>query len=245
MNTQPNDVPKVIERLRALEASALRTDGVVCFARLYRNVTEAVDAELARSSFADPRFLARLDVVFAELFFTALTAFGRDPASAPSAWAPLFAARARRGIAPLQFAFAGMNAHINRDLPVALVTASEELGVELRSGSPQHADYELVNGLLARVEQRVKDSYLTGPVATLDRILHRFNRIDDVIAMWDVQRAREAAWANAEALWTLRADDGLRSEFVRALARMVGFAGRGLLVPADTLLRKLARAVRR
>src|SRR6266508_4512311 len=201
MNTQPNDVPKVIERLRALEASALRTDGVVCFARLYRSVTEAVDAELARSSFADPRFLARLDVVFAELFFTALTAFGRDPASAPSAWAPLFAARARRGIAPLQFAFAGMNAHINRDLPVALVT-----------------------GLLARVEQRVKDSYLTGPVATLDRILHRFNRIDDVIAMWDVQRAREAAWANAEALWTLRADEGLRSEFVRALDRMVGFA---------------------
>ncbi len=63
--------------------------------------------------------------------------------------------------------------------------------------------------------------------------------------MWDVQRAREAAWANAEALWTLRADEGLRSEFVRALDRMVGFAGRGLLVPADTLLRKLARAVRR
>jgi hypothetical protein len=241
----PTTVPEVIAQLRTVEASARRTDGVVCFARLYREVTEAVSADLARSSFADPPFLERLDVVFANLFFSAFETYRSDPVSAPSAWKPLFAARSRRGIAPLQFAFAGMNAHINRDLPVALVAACEELGVELQSGSPQHEDFEVVNGLLVRIEARVKASYLTGPVATLDRILHRFDRIDDVVAMWQVRRAREAAWTNAEALWTLRGEAGLRLEFVSALDRMVGFAGRGLLLPADTLLRRVVRALRR
>jgi hypothetical protein len=155
-----------------VEASARPTDGVVCFARLYRQVTESVSAELERTAFANPPFLERLDIMFANLFFAALEAHERDPARAPSAWAPLFSARSRRGIAPLQFALAGMNAHINGDLPVALVATCEEHGVELRAGSPEHADFGLVNTLLARVEAQVKASYLTGPVATIDRILH-------------------------------------------------------------------------
>ena len=32
------------------------------------------------------------------------------------------------GTAPIQFALAGMNAHINRDLPLALVETCDELG---------------------------------------------------------------------------------------------------------------------
>jgi hypothetical protein len=95
------------------------------------------------------------------------------------------------------------------------------------------------------VEERIKATYVTGPVAVLDGILHRFNRIDDVVAMWDVRRARDAAWTNAEALWALRGDEGLRAEFLRVLERMVGLAGRGLLLPADTLLRRFARTLRR
>jgi hypothetical protein len=55
-------------------------------ARLYRQVTEGVDSELAARSFADNRFLERLDVCFAGLFFSALDAYERVPASAPSAW---------------------------------------------------------------------------------------------------------------------------------------------------------------
>jgi hypothetical protein len=62
-----------------------------------------------------------------------------------------------------------------------------------------------------------------------------------VIAMWDIRRARDAAWCNGEALWALRADTRLRSEFLETLDHTVGFAGRGLLVPADTVLRRLSR----
>ena len=58
---------------------------------------------------------------------------------------PLFTQRSKKGVAPLQFALAGMNAHINRDLPVALVATCRELGIELRDGSPEQADYVQVN----------------------------------------------------------------------------------------------------
>ena len=238
-------VAEAIARIRAIETGAVPSDGVACFARLYGQVTEGVSAELGRNRFANPHFLERLDVRFANLFLSALETFEHDPARTPSAWQPLFSGRSRRGITPLQFALAGMNAHINRDLPLALVATCEELGLELRAGSPEHADYELVNALLAQVEARVKASFLTGLLASLDRIVHRFDRIDDIVAMWDVHRARDAAWTNAETLWALRTEEHLRSEFVQTLDRMVGFAGRGLLMPADTLLAKFARKLRR
>ena len=235
----------MIRRLRTIEASAPPSDGVVCFARLYREVTEGLGAELTQASFADSRFLEALDVHFAGLFFSALDSYTREPGSTPPAWAPLFAQRSRRGIAPLQFALAGMNAHINRDLPVALVTTCRELTLDLRESSPEHADFERVDMLLAQVETRVKSSYLTGWLASLDRLVHRLRRIDDVLAMWDVDRARDAAWTNAQALWALGGEPPLASDYVLALDRMVGLASRGLLIPADSRLLKLGRALAR
>ena len=233
----------MIDRLRAIEASAPPSDGVVCFARLYREVTEGVGTELTRRGFADARFLETLDVHFAGLFFTALDSYAREPAKTPSAWVPLFAQRSHRGVAPIQFALAGMNAHINRDLPVALVTTCRELGLYLREESPEHADYEQVDTLLAQVEVHVKGAYLTGWLAWIDRLVHRFRRIDDVVAMWDVSRARDAAWTNAQALWALGDAPPLAGDYLLALDRMVGLASRGLLIPADTWLLKLGRAI--
>jgi hypothetical protein len=241
----PSTVSEVVERLREIEAAAPRGDGVACFAGLYRQVTEGVGGDLSRGGFADPSFLERLDVTFAGLFFSALDAYERDPAEAPRAWVPLFAARSNRGIAPLQFALAGMNAHINRDLPVALVTTCRDLRLDLAERTPEHGDFERVDALLAQVEAQLKRAYLTGWLAWLDRLVHRFHRIDDVVAMWDVGRARDAAWTNGQALWALEDEPALADEFLLALDRFVGLAGRGLLIPADSLLQRLARALAR
>jgi hypothetical protein len=121
-----------------------------------------------------------------------------------------------------------MNAHINRDLPVALVETCVELGREPERGTPEHADYLAVNQLLSTVERRVKREFLTGDLAVADDVL---GEVDDVIAMWNVERARDAAWTNAETLWELRSLPDLHGAFLLALDRMVGFAGRGLLRP--------------
>ena len=123
-----------------------RTDGVACFTRLYLEVTKAVQTELANTTFADPRFLEVLDVAFANLFFDAVRAHEQSPREAPRAWAPLFECRSTRGIAPLQFALAGMNAHINRDLPVALVTTWADAGVE--------TEHRLATALRLRARER-------------------------------------------------------------------------------------------
>ncbi len=239
----PSSVEEVVARLEAIVAPLSRSDGIACFTRLYLAVTEGVQTRLDERTFNDPRFLGRLDIVFADMFFDAFDSFQRGPAETPRAWLPLFEARSRRGIAPLQFALAGMNAHINRDLPVALVATCNELGIDPVKSSAQHVDFERVNGILASVESQVKAEYLSGWLRSVERHL-RIDRIDDIVAMWNVGRAREAAWVNAEALWAIRDDTDLTNDYLSSLDRMTGFAGRGLLVPADTWARKLARRLR-
>ena len=78
---------------------------------------------MTTTTFRDPAFLERLDVVFANLYFDAVEAGHADPRRVPSAWRPLFECRNQSGILPIQFALAGMNAHINRDLPAGIVAS--------------------------------------------------------------------------------------------------------------------------
>ena len=216
-------IDDVIGRLRAIVAELPPDDGVCAFARLYLAVTEAVAASARKNEFENDAFLHTLDVRFANLFFDVLDALG-----SVRAWAPLVEGRRRRGVLPLQFALAGMNAHINRDLPVALVETWNELGLRPHRASAERRDYRRVNELLELTEARVKPTLVTGSLAALDASL---GRVDDVLAMWKVEHAREGAWVNAETLWALRDSPRLSASFLRTLDRTVGFAGRGLLRP--------------
>src|SRR5437660_1081907 len=141
-------VAEAVERMRAILAALPEKDGVARFTYLYLEVTLDVQRAVAGRTFRDPAYLARLDVAFA-----AFAASVRDPVAVPPAWVPLFDCRRRRGIAPLQYALAGLNAHINRDLPVALVSTATELGVTVTSPSPEHDDFLAVNPLLAAAEE--------------------------------------------------------------------------------------------
>ena len=224
---RPPGIEDVVRRLKEIVHGLPPTDGVSAFTQLYLAVTEAVAAAASTSEFEDVRFLRTLDVRFANLYFDALESLTR-PGRSARAWAPLVEARRRRGVLPLQFALAGMNAHINADLPVALVQTWEELGRRPQRSSPERRDYRRVNLLLAQTEARVKPALITGALATTDAAL---GHVDDVVAMWKVEHAREAAWANAETLWALREAPAVRRAFLRTLDRTVGFAGRGLLRP--------------
>ena len=224
----PTRVEGVAERLRAIEQALPERDGVRAFTRLYREVTEAVDAQVLPGTFADARFTRWLDVVFANLYLRALRAHVLGPKRPPRAWAALFEARSRRGIAPIQFALAGMNAHINRDLPLAVVETCRARAIVPRRGSPQHADFRAIDPLLAETEARVRADFATGLVGWADEAL---GELDSVVAIWKVGRARSAAWVNAETLWALRDVPFAAGRFVVTLDRMVGFAGKGLLRP--------------
>jgi Family of unknown function (DUF5995) len=216
----------VVKKLRALQRRLPITDGVHWFNRLYLEATLDV-REFVRQpgNLEAPPFLEKLDVYFGNAYFAALDAAesGRAPARA---WAPLFEARHSQQIAPLQFALAGMNAHVNHDLAIGVVDVAEKLGLAPRGGAKH--DYDAVNVLLKAGEQRMKKWLLTDAVAELD---HFVAPADDVAAVWSVERARDAAWIRAEVLWRLRELPQLEKAYLAVNDRATGLASRALLVP--------------
>ena len=219
-------IEAVAARMEAIGATLAEDDGVRRFNELYLATTRAVAAQAAGAAFEDAAFISRLDVVFADLYFEALDDLeaGRRPSRA---WAPLFEARARKGIAPLQFAIAGMNAHINHDLVLALIATTQEFGYGLDRDTAQHRDYASVDGLLQRVQDEIKERFTTGIVREIDRA---GGTVDDILANWSIGRARDNAWTQAQILAAIGTNAFLRKQFLTALARNVGFAGRALLI---------------
>jgi hypothetical protein len=214
--------------MRAIDATLPDADGLKWFNRLYLRVTENVRAAVTDAEFADPAFMAVLDVVFANLYFAAIAEPDVGTSTAPPAWRPVLRARSDRRLVRLQFALAGMNAHINRDLPAGIVDAFSRLGGDPSQAPARRRDFDRVNGILERVEGEVKAEFSIGLVGAVDVLA---GRLDDVVAMWKVGAARSAAWTNAEVLWRLRGVPTLRDAFFGRLDRLTGFAGRGLLLP--------------
>lgn len=221
-------IEAVAARMETIAAPLSENDGVRRFNELYLAVTRAVAVESVTATFEDPAFISRLDVVFADLYFAAIDDLdaGRPPSRA---WAPLFETRAKQGIAPLQFAIAGMNAHINHDLVLALVTTTREFKCGLDRSTPQHRDYTTVDSILQRVQDEIKERFTTGIIKDIDKAA---GRVDDMVASWSVSHARDNAWIQAQILDALRGKDFLRKQYLAALGRNVGFAGRALLTPA-------------
>ena len=226
--TPPRSIDDVVAAMTVLDDQLADEDGVKWFNRLYLRVTTSVRTTVATSAFQDPAFVAMLDVVFANQYFSALEAGDHDPDAAPPAWRPLLACRRERGIARIQFALAGMSAHINRDLPDGIVQSFLALGGDPISDRIREQDFDSVNDILERVEGQVKGEFAIGLIGDIDRLN---GPVDDAIAMWKVRAARSAAWTNAQVLWGLRPTPLLRDRFFLKLDRLIGMTARGLLLP--------------
>src|SRR5205085_2938439 len=149
-------ITDVVEIMTAIEQALPQSDGLWWFNHLYLRVTLAVRKSMTATTFRDPQFLERLDVVFANLYFDAVAAGDIQPAAAPSAWRPLFECRHQQGLLSLQFALAGMNAHINRDLPAGIVSTYLASGGAPADTGDRRADFLKVNDLLQAVEAEIK-----------------------------------------------------------------------------------------
>jgi hypothetical protein len=220
-------IDEVVARLESLEQSLPPSDGVRWFNRLYLDVTLAVRDYCRGGTLAAPPFLEQLDVYFGNRYFDVFDA-AAGGGSLPDCWAPLFDARHDPRIAPLQFAMAGMNAHVSHDLALGVVATCEALGVVPRDDCPQHSDYDAVNSILKTTEAQTKKWLLTGAVKELD---HAVAPVDDAVAIWSIERARDAAWVRAEVIWALRDHHALLDAYLAALDATVGMEGRALLLP--------------
>ena len=129
---------------------------------MYLDVTERVLAALEAGTFADPEFMTDLDIRFANLS-DRLRTTPRTPAGPPALGleAAVRARGRKRGLLPIQFALAGMNAHIEHDLPVAVVATCKARRSVRRPTRRVREDYDRVNAVLASVEVEIRRSFLT------------------------------------------------------------------------------------
>ena len=218
-------IAEAIARMEAIGASLPAADGFACFNRMYLDVMRQIDSRLSQGFFADPAFMTQLDVEFANLYFAAADV-AADPAAVPVAWRPLAERRAAPGIESVQFALAGMNAHINHDLPLALASTCAALATA-PDADPHLADYQKVDQLLDAAEQSIRQSFESAPEITVDRHL---SAVLDLIGNWTINSARDMAWNNCLLLWAIRGDSFAHGLFLDTLAASTALAGRMLLV---------------
>ncbi|MEW2048576.1 DUF5995 family protein [Streptomyces sp. NPDC005476] len=220
-------VDDVLARMHALDAVLPPGDGVAVFNRVYLTVTQEVDRRIDTGRFPDPGAATTLDVRFAERYLDAV-----DPAPAarrpPACWRPLLQFRRHPGVRPLQFALAGINAHIGHDLALAVVDACRSLGCE---PAELEDEFERVGELLGSLEERVREELMPGP-----DLLQIADPLTHLLGSWSLERARDATWTAARALWALRRLPDVADEFTERLDTAVGFAGRMMLTPLPGLV---------
>lgn len=146
-----------------------------------------------------------------------------EEGSPPACWRPLFQFRRHPGVRPLQFALAGVNAHIGHDLALAIVDTCRTLRCE---PADLEDEFERVGDLLVSLEERVREDLMPGP-----DLLQIADPLTHLLGSWSLERARDAAWSAARALWALRGLPDLAEEFADRLGNVVGLAGRMLLTP--------------
>jgi Family of unknown function (DUF5995) len=164
------------------------------FHATYQRTTIAVAGEIRRGGFTDAAWVERWDVAFADLYLDALQAAlaGRRPTRP---WEAAFGAPA--GLPPLRHVLLGMNAHINFDLPQALlaVITDEQFGDAALLGR-RESDHRKIDDVLASRVAAEDDelSRISGPGSPLDRLLRPLNRLG---TQRFLREAREKVWANA------------------------------------------------
>jgi hypothetical protein len=235
----PDDVPAVVDQLTKLQdildrvPPLLGSNPLADFNKLYLRITTSVLERLYAGSFADPAFLSRLDVEFAARYFDAIRAWSDASACCPRVWAVLFGRVAGPDCRPLPAAAAGVNAHINFDLPFALVTTFDHLGSGPVDDSDQHHDYLQINDIFAEAIPGLRRGYLEKWQLLIDTMN---GDLDDWWQGEVVDYTRNVAWRNAQKLWAMRHDLTRTAEERKRLDGHAAALSRLLLSPLGEFL---------
>jgi hypothetical protein len=214
-------IDPVLSRLRAVDAALPRRDGVAVFHGVFLTVTEEFAGRNPAGARRDDA-VAVLYALCAERYL-AVVDTGAAVGRAPACWRPLLRFRRHPGPRPVQFALAGLNAHVGHDLALAVVDACRTLGCE---PADLEGAFEAVGDLVASLEERIHEELTPGPdqLRITDPLTH-------LIGSWSLDRARDASWATARALWVLRELPDLTREFAERMDAASGVATRLLLTP--------------
>jgi hypothetical protein len=200
------EVRDLLERMERLLAG-FEAEGSPArhFLGTYLRTTRAVVDAIASGGFEDPAWVERWDVAFAGRYLDALEAHRIDPDSAPPTWRRAFGADP--ALPPEAHVLLGMNAHINVDLPqalIAVIPAEDFTDHELLAR--RRRDHESIDRILAdRVAEEDLELQRSGGRRTLlDRAITPLNR---QAARRMLKEARTSVWCNLAVLHQAR-DDG-------------------------------------
>ncbi|GAB3877757.1 DUF5995 family protein [Terrabacter terrigena] len=163
------------------------------FLATYLRTTQAVSKAIDGASFEDPGWVAAWDVVFADLYLDALEADLAPDGRPPRPWALAFAAPS--DLPPLRQVLLGINAHINYDLPQALlgvITDADFADPVLLDR--RRRDHARIDGVLAgRVAAEDDELSAQSAKRPLDRVLTPLNRRASARFL---REARNKVWHN-------------------------------------------------
>ncbi|MFC4425217.1 DUF5995 family protein [Deinococcus navajonensis] len=190
------NVEEALNRLRQLEARySAQEDARAIFTGAYVVITAAMQEALNAGRFLDGAWVERYLTAFARLYLEAAHQYETDlelgTGAAPAAWQIAFETCRHFNVSPLVHLLLGINAHVNRDLAVALVQA----GISERLHE-RYEDHTRVNDVLSEavnaLQARVTSS--TPSLARLDGVMGHW---DEQVACRTVAWARELAWSQA------------------------------------------------
>jgi Family of unknown function (DUF5995) len=234
----------LIERMNG-QLAELRTagDARAAFHATYTRTTEAVGAALAGGFFLDAPWVEKWDIAFARLYLDALDADRRGE-PVPRPWAVAFGAAAAPGkrLPELRLILLGMNAHINYDLPRALLAViSDAEFADPAVIARREADHTRIDEVLSGRVSAEDSELAAGGRSLTDRVLQPLNRLATKRLL---RESRRKVWANAITLAASRRAEGQDGEgHRRQLARLEELSAArvaDLMRPGPVLLRLAA-----
>lgn len=188
MNLSAKTIDEVILALNKIIAeSEQNNDPAGYFAALYRKVTVRVKDGIASGFFDDGARMEQLDVVFANRYLNALSAF-RNNLPVTQSWQKAFDLYTHKRPIVLQHLLMGMNAHINLDLGIAAAGVSKDSDIKaLRD------DFNRINEILSSLVHEVEDD-LSAVWPALKFILKHTGKVDDYLIDFSMKLARDGAW---------------------------------------------------
>jgi uncharacterized protein DUF5995 len=183
------------------------------FHHLYVATTTEVARRLAAGAFEAPAFICALDARFAVRYLSAIRAMATG-AEVPRSWQVVLDARTEASL--MARTAAGVNAHINFDLPFALLaTLRDAPEFPAMPDSPEYRDYLEVNDIFYDLLPQALD-FTIGHDAFLGWLYRLADARDNAEQL--IEFARRLAWLVCEShLWPIPADE------VRALRRREGW----------------------
>ena len=205
------------------------------FLSTYRRTTAAVGAAIEAGVFEDPDWVQAWDVAFAGLYLDALAADITSTAGVPRPWRLAF--DAPTSLPPLRHVLLGINAHINYDLPQALLAViSDQEFTDEAVLDRRRRDHERIDAVLSgRVAAEDVELSSRSPRTLLDTALRPLNR---AASRRFLREARQKVWHNTIELQQARSvgPDALAARLaeleVLSAARI-----NELLAPGQILLR--------